>query len=47
VPQTLDGDGGIGKSLTAEGLSVGIASGESIFGKATIQGPVLFVTHEV
>jgi RecA-family ATPase len=46
VPQTLDGDGGIGKSVTAEGLSVGIASGKHIFGKATIQGPVLFVTHE-
>jgi hypothetical protein len=46
IPQTLDGDGGIGKSLTAEGLSVGRASGQPIFGKATIGGPVLFVTHE-
>jgi RecA-family ATPase len=46
IPQTLDGDGGVGKSLTAEGLSVGRASGMPIFGKATIQGPVLFVTHE-
>jgi hypothetical protein len=46
IPQTLDGDGGIGKSSVAVGASVGRAAGAMIFGKATIQGPCLFVTHE-
>lgn len=46
VPQTLDGDGGIGKSSVSVGISVARAAGVKIFGKRTIQGPCLFVTHE-
>jgi len=45
-PQTLDGDGGIGKSNASVGMAVAVAAGKPIFGRATIQGPVLFVTHE-
>jgi hypothetical protein len=45
-PQTLDGDGGIGKSNVAAGMAVARAAGKPIFGRATIQGPALFVTHE-
>ena len=46
VPQTLDGDGGIGKSNASVGAGVGVAAGKPIFGRTTIQGPVLFITHE-
>lgn len=46
IPQTIDGDGGIGKSTVMVGTAVAIGAGEPIFGKPTIAGPVLFVTHE-
>ncbi len=46
VVRTLDGDAGVGKSLTGEGLSVGVAAGVPIFGKQCIKGPVLWVSHE-
>jgi hypothetical protein len=46
IPQTIDGDGGIGKSTVIVGASVAIGAGVPIFGKRTIRGPVLFVTHE-
>lgn len=45
-PQTCDGDGGIGKSVVSVGMVVARAAGVPIFGKKTIQGPCLFVTHE-
>ncbi len=46
IPQTLDGDGGIGKSNVGEGLAVARAAGVPIFGQETIQGPALFITKE-
>jgi hypothetical protein len=45
-PQTLDGDGGIGKSLVASQMCVNINACVPFFGKAVKQSPVLFVTHE-
>lgn len=46
VPQTLDGDPGIGKSSVAVGMTVARGAGAPIFGRETIQGPALFITHE-
>ncbi len=46
LPQTLDGDGGIGKSNVGEGFAVARAAGVPIFGQETIQGPALFITKE-
>ena len=46
LPQTLDGDGGIGKSNVAIGVTVAVGAGVEIFGKATLQKPCLYVTHE-
>jgi len=45
-PQTLDGDGGIGKSVVSVGMSVARSAGVPIFGFKTIPGPCLFITHE-
>jgi hypothetical protein len=46
IPQTLDGDGGMGKSLVAAQMCVAIATGKPIFGRTVKQGPVLYVSHE-
>jgi len=46
IPQTIDGDGGIGKSSVAVGFTVAIGAGVPIFGKDTIRSPGLFITHE-
>lgn len=46
IPQTLDGDGGIGKSNVSHGFAVARTAGVMIFGQETIQGPALIVTHE-
>lgn len=46
VPQTLDGDAGIGKSNVAVGFVVGRTAGKTLWGKRTLQGPALYITHE-
>jgi hypothetical protein len=45
-PQTLDGDGGVGKSLAASQIAVSVAAGFKVFGRDTIQSSVVFITHE-
>ena len=46
IVQTLDGDGGVGKSTIMVQASVAVAAGEPIFDRATSQRPVWFITHE-
>lgn len=46
IVQTLDGDGGVGKSTAMLQASTAIAAGGPIFDRATSQRPVWFITHE-
>ena len=46
IPQTIDGDGGIGKSLVSSQMTVHVAAGEAIFGRDVTQSPVLYITAE-
>ncbi len=46
VVNMLYGDGGVGKTTAAEQLGVAVAAGKPIFGRKTIQGPVMFVLAE-
>ena len=45
-PQTLDGDGGIGKSIVAGGMAVSVAAGKHFMGREVVQSPAIYITHE-
>lgn len=46
LPQTIDGDGGIGKSLASAQMAVHVAAGKAIFGRDVTESPVLYITAE-
>jgi RecA-family ATPase len=46
IVQTIDGDGGVGKSTIMMQMSVAIAAGKPIFERETVQRPVWFITDE-
>jgi Bifunctional DNA primase/polymerase, N-terminal/AAA domain len=46
VAQTIDADGGVGKSLVSAQMVVHVSAGEPIFGRKVLQRPALFITHE-
>jgi hypothetical protein len=45
-PQTINADGGTGKTTVCTQFGVGVAAGVPVFGRATIQAPVLLVLGE-
>ena len=44
--QTIDGDGGVGKSLIGAQMAVHRVSGMPFLGRKVKQGPCIFITHE-
>ena len=46
IVQTLDGDGGVGKSTAMMQVSVAVPAGKPIFERETSQRPVWFITDE-
>jgi hypothetical protein len=46
IVQTIDGDGGVGKSTVMAQISVAVAAGKPIFGRDTDQRGVWFISHE-
>ena len=45
-PQTIDGDGGVGKSTVGAQAAVHRAAGKPMFGRKVKQGNAIFITHE-